>query len=155
MKKLGLFCIVMLTCGCLAACSNSNSSKENSSISSLKAENSSLKAKKHSSHKVKYHRQSSSQNSSGKADNSGSNSQAGAKGQQASNTQQSNANNIVRDKDGRIVYSDGTRGPIPSPYKEGTPEYDQWLMSTNESIRIANNEPALQLGPEPRATNGQ
>lgn len=51
MKKLGLFCIVMLTCGCLAACGNSNNSKENSSISSLKAENSSLKAKKHSSHK--------------------------------------------------------------------------------------------------------
>lgn len=44
-------------------------------------------------------------------------------------------------------------GLIPSPYKEGTPEYDQWHASVTESIRSANNEPELQLGPEPRANN--
>lgn len=151
MKKMVLLSAAVLACGGLAGCGQH---KDNSSakISSLKAENSSLKAKKSSSHKVKHHRKSSSQDEN---NSSSANGQVAINSQQASGTQQSNANSVVRDKDGRIVYPDGTRGPIPSPYKEGTPEYDQWLMSTNESIRVAYNEPELQLGPEPRAVNGQ
>lgn len=153
MKKMVLLCAAVLACGGLAGCGQH---KDNSSakISSLKAENSSLKAKKSSSHKAKHHRQSSS-SSQDENNSSSANSQVATNSQQASGTQQSNANSVVRDKDGRIVYPDGTRGPIPSPYKEGTPEYDQWHASVTESIRAAYNEPNLQLGPEPRAVNGQ
>lgn len=57
MKKIGLFCAVILACGSLAACGNqsASNSKKNSSISSLKAENSSLKAKKSSNRNHRHH----------------------------------------------------------------------------------------------------
>lgn len=155
MKKMVLLCAAVLACGGLAGCGQHKDSSS-AKISSLKAENSSLKAKKSSSHKAKHHRQSSSRDkNSNTATGNSANSHVATGNQQASGTQQSKANSIVRDKDGRIVYPDGTRGPIPSPYKEGTPEYDQWHASVAESIRSAYNEPNLQLGPEPRANNGQ
>lgn len=159
MKKISLICAAILLCGGLAGCGNNNqsntSSKDSSKISSLKAENSRLKSKKHSSRK-KHKRQRSSNSSKSNNTSAGSTSKVINGNQSATNnTQQSNANSVVRDKDGRVVYPDGTRGPIPSPYKEGTPEYDQWHASVAESIRSAYNEPNLQLGPEPRANNGQ
>lgn len=161
MKKIGLLLAAALLCGGLAGCGNNNqsknSNKDSAKISSLKAENSSLKAKKHSSHKKHKRQRSSSSDESQNNASVGSKAKATNGNQTAtsSSTQHSNANSVVRDKDGRVINPDGTRGPIPSPYKEGTPEYDQWLARTNESIRVANNEPALQLGPEPRADNGQ
>lgn len=159
MKKIGLICAAVLLCGGLVGCGNNNqsntSSKDSSKISSLKAENSRLKSKKHSSRKNRK-RQRSSNSSESNNTSVGSTSKATNGNQSATNnTQQSNANSVVRDKDGRVVNPDGTRGPIPSPYKEGTPEYDQWHASVAESIRSAYNEPNLQLGPEPRANNGQ
>lgn len=55
MKKMGLFCAVLLACGSLAGCGlqKHQGDKEAASISKLKAENSSLKAKKSSHHKHK------------------------------------------------------------------------------------------------------
>lgn len=160
MKEISLICAAILLCGGLAGCGNNNqsntSSKDSSKISSLKAENSRLKSKKHSSHKNRKRQRSSNSNESKNNTSVGSTSKATNGNQSATNnTQQSNANSVVRDKDGRVVYPDGTRGPVPSPYKEGTPKYDQWHASVAESIRSAYNEPNLQLGPEPRANNGQ
>lgn len=62
MKKMGLFCAVLLACGSLAGCGlqNHQGDKEAASISKLKAENSSLKANKNRSHKHKKNRNKSS-----------------------------------------------------------------------------------------------
>lgn len=145
MKKLSLICVVCLLCGCLAGCGSSHQQNNHDSerISKLKSENSSLKAKKSSKHK--------STKSSSKVSNSAATNSSSTQTYQG--TQQSSANHVVRDKDGRIQNPDGSWGPIPSPYKEGTPGYNQWHASVAESIRSANNEPELQLGPEPRANN--
>lgn len=140
MKRLSLFCVACLLCGCLPGCGSSHQQSNHNSekISKTKSENSSSKAKKST--------KSSSEVSNSAVINSNST-------QTYQGTQQSNVNHVTRDKDGRVQSPDGSWGPIPSPYKEGTPEYDQWHASVTESIRSANNEPELQLGPEPRANN--
>lgn len=145
MKKISLICVVALAGLSLTAC-GSNSTKKASSSSKT----TSSKVVKHHSKRDKHSSSSSVSSDNQQAANSSITQQSSA-----SQQVQGSANQVQRDKDGRVINPDGTRGPIPSPYAEGTPEYNQWLASKNESIRIANNEPELQLGPEPRANNGQ
>lgn len=140
MKKIGLICAVALAGLSLTACGNSSQKKNTTS-----KQTSSKVVKKH--HKKKTNKHSKNKQAS-------SSSAVSASSQQ-SNQQQTQSSGVVRDKDGRVINGDGTRGPIPSPYKEGTPQYDQWHGSISESIRASNNEPDLQLGPEPRADNTQ
>ena len=141
MKKISLLCAVALAGLSLTACGNSTQKKNTTS-----KQTSSKVVKKHHKKKINKHSDKNKQASSSSAVSASS---------QQNSQQQTQSSGVVRDKDGRVINGDGTRGPIPSPYKEGTPQYDQWHGSISESIRASNNEPDLQLGPEPRADNTQ
>lgn len=141
MKKISIICAIALAGLSLTACGNSSQKKNTTS-----KQTSSKVVKKHHKKKTNKHSDNDKQASSSSAMSASS---------QQNSQQQTQSSGVVRDKDGRVINGDGTRGPIPSPYKEGTPQYDQWHGSISESIRASNNEPDLQLGPEPRADNTQ
>lgn len=142
MKKISLICAVAIAGLSLSACGH-NSSKNKNTTSK---QTSSKVVKKHHKKKINKHSDKNKKASSSSAVSASS---------QQNSQQQTQSSGVIRDKDGRVINGDGTRGPIPSPYKEGTPQYDQWHGSISESIRASNNEPDLQLGPEPRADNTQ
>lgn len=113
MKKIGLFCAVILACGSLTACGNqsSSNSKKDSSISSLKAENSSLKAKKDNSHRIKRHRSSNSNQAKDGNGNSGSSASQTAKSNSLNGVQTTKSSSIGQnEKSGQKVANQSKSG---------------------------------------------